>query len=251
MNRRLLVTIAVMVLAALCCSCGKGELDITLRTPEGPDEPTQPQWVSVANGGSDITYTVRPTFTWSASQDRSGTGIKGYWVSIDSTEDWMWAEGGTRQHGPQYVVDWTCTIDLSDGSHIIRVKAEDHAGHVGGYASLSFEVELGRPDLVITDLSYTPPNPEVGDEVTVSVSIKNQGDAPGGVRVKIYWDDTHHMSLHGENIDMAAGSEAVVSTVLLVREHHVGQHEIIATASIHEIHISQSLEKSVPVVVTE
>ncbi len=36
----------------------------------------------------------------------------------------------------------------------------------------------GKPDLVVTDISWKPPNPEIGSAVTLKATIKNQGDAP-------------------------------------------------------------------------
>ncbi|ABN56606.1 APHP domain protein [Methanoculleus marisnigri JR1] len=36
----------------------------------------------------------------------------------------------------------------------------------------------GKPDLVVTDISWTPANPVAGDAVTMKATIKNQGDAP-------------------------------------------------------------------------
>jgi len=36
----------------------------------------------------------------------------------------------------------------------------------------------GKPDLVVTDISWTPANPASGDAVTMKATIKNQGDAP-------------------------------------------------------------------------
>jgi len=36
----------------------------------------------------------------------------------------------------------------------------------------------GKPDLVVTDISWTPANPATGDAVTLKATIKNQGDAP-------------------------------------------------------------------------
>ncbi len=63
-----------------------------------------------------------------------------------------------------------------------------------------------RPDLVITDVSTNPSNPAVGQPVTFSATVKNQGDAatpagtvlgvrfdaPGG---SMTWSDTHTASL--------------------------------------------------------
>ena len=36
------------------------------------------------------------------------------------------------------------------------------------------------PDLVIDDLSWSPDNPEPGEQVTITATVKNQGDATSG-----------------------------------------------------------------------
>ena len=42
----------------------------------------------------------------------------------------------------------------------------------------------GKPDLVVTDISWTPANPATGNAVTLKATIKNQGDAPTPAGVK-------------------------------------------------------------------
>jgi Alpha-1,3-glucanase catalytic domain D1/Carbohydrate family 9 binding domain-like/Alpha-1,3-glucanase catalytic domain D2/CARDB/Carbohydrate binding module (family 6) len=73
----------------------------------------------------------------------------------------------------------------------------------------------GLPDLIVTDISWTPANPSVGDAVTFSVVIKNQGTeaTPDGVIhgvgfqvdsiPKWYWTDNHTSSLApGESVTL-------------------------------------------------
>ncbi|MFA7562527.1 MAG: CARDB domain-containing protein, partial [Methanoculleus sp.] len=45
-------------------------------------------------------------------------------------------------------------------------------------------VSSGKPDLVVTDISWTPVNPAPGSAVTMKATIKNQGDAPTPAGVK-------------------------------------------------------------------
>jgi hypothetical protein len=67
----------------------------------------------------------------------------------------------------------------------------------------------GKPDLVVTDISWTPANPAAGDAVTMKATIKNQGDAPTPAGTKHgvlftfddgaagpgVWSDTHTASI--------------------------------------------------------
>jgi len=70
-------------------------------------------------------------------------------------------------------------------------------------------VPSGKPDLVVTDISWEPANPVTGSAVTFSATVKNQGDAatPAGVKHGVLftfddgaagsgvWSDTHTASL--------------------------------------------------------
>ena len=70
-------------------------------------------------------------------------------------------------------------------------------------------VSTGKPDLVVTDISWTPANPAPGSAVTMKATIKNQGDAPTPAGVKHgvlftfddgaagsgIWSDTHTTSI--------------------------------------------------------
>ncbi len=67
----------------------------------------------------------------------------------------------------------------------------------------------GKPDLVVTDISWTPANPAAGDAATLKAMIKNQGDAPTPAGTKHgvlftfddgaagpgVWSDTHTASI--------------------------------------------------------
>ena len=67
----------------------------------------------------------------------------------------------------------------------------------------------GKPDLVVTDISWTPANPAAGDAATLKATIKNQGDAPTPAGTKHgvlftfddgaagpgVWSDTHTASI--------------------------------------------------------
>ncbi len=67
----------------------------------------------------------------------------------------------------------------------------------------------GKPDLVVTDISWTPANPASGDAVTLKATVKNQGDAatPAGAKHGVLftfddgaagsgvWSDTYTRSI--------------------------------------------------------
>jgi len=70
----------------------------------------------------------------------------------------------------------------------------------------SVEQSSGLPDLVVTDISWSPANPVAGNEVIFSATIKNQGTGatPSGVKhglgffvddVQVSWNDQHYSSI--------------------------------------------------------
>lgn len=73
---------------------------------------------------------------------------------------------------------------------------------------------LVGPDLIIESMTFTPENPDVGDEVTIRVTVRNVGDASsGGVRVHLYVDpaeqppttETQYTSTTFFGLGLAAG----------------------------------------------
>ena len=74
----------------------------------------------------------------------------------------------------------------------------------------------GQPDLIVTDIQWTPSNPSPGNEVTFKAVVKNQGtgvSAPGvvtGVQFQINgqtvsWSDTHTTPIQpGESVTLTA-----------------------------------------------
>ena len=88
-------------------------------------------------------------------------------------------------------------------------------------------VPSGKPDLVVTDISWTPANPAPGSPVTLSATIKNQGTAPTpagtkhGVIVTFddgaagpgVWSDTHTTAIApGASVTLTANGGSAGAT---------------------------------------
>ena len=98
----------------------------------------------------------------------------------------------------------------------------------------------GKPDLVVTDISWTPANPAAGSPVTFKATIKNQGDAPTpagtkhGVIVTFddgaagpgVWSDTHTKSIApGQWVTLTAtGGSAGAAWKAIEGTHTVKAH---------------------------
>ncbi len=74
----------------------------------------------------------------------------------------------------------TVTITFPEtNARYVRLNFTANSGAAGGQAA-EFEVygtmsSTGTPDLIVTDISWEPANPQTGDPVTFSAIIKNQG----------------------------------------------------------------------------
>ncbi|WP_292366817.1 MULTISPECIES: CARDB domain-containing protein [unclassified Methanoculleus] len=93
----------------------------------------------------------------------------------------------------------------------------------------------GKPDLVVTDISWTPANPGSGDAVTMKATIKNQGDAPtpagakhgvlftfdDGAAGSGVWSDTHTAPIApGEWVTLTANGGSAGATWKAVEGTH-------------------------------
>ncbi len=90
------------------------------------------------------------------------------------------------------------------------------AGQVAEIEAYGTAVTTGTPDLVVTDISWSPSNPAVGNAVTFSATVKNQGNdaTPAGTVIgvsfivdgtQVSWSDTTTSSL-------AAGASLTVTS---------------------------------------
>lgn len=64
---------------------------------------------------------------------------------------------------------------LANTTYYVMVRHYDEAE--SGPYSLKVSTPTGKPDLEVTDISWSPANPVEGDEVTFSATIKNNGNA--------------------------------------------------------------------------
>ncbi len=96
-------------------------------------------------------------------------------------------------------------------------------------------VPSGKPDLVVTDIAWTPANPAPGSAVTVKATIKNQGDAPtpagtkhgvlftfdDGAAGSGIWADAHTASIApGEWVTLTANGGSAGATWKAVEGTH-------------------------------
>lgn len=73
-----------------------------------------------------------------------------------------------------YSYSWNTTA-VADGSYTLQVKATDSAGNPTTETLRTVNVLNAKPDLAVTSVTLTPAAPKVGDVVTLSAVVKNQG----------------------------------------------------------------------------
>jgi len=111
---------------------------------------------------------------------------------------------------------------------------------VSGVAPTPTPTPSGKPDLVVTDISWEPANPATGSAVTLKATIKNQGDAPTPAGVKHgvlftfddgaagpgVWSDVHTTSLApGASVSVTAnGGSAGATWKAVAGTHTVKAH---------------------------
>lgn len=109
----------------------------------------------------------------------------------------------------------TETISLTQGSHSIQVYfGSSDSGNVNlDYCTL--DLKAGTPDLIVTDITWSPASPLTGNEVTFQAVIKNQGTgaSPAGIihgvvfsvdGTSVAWSDNYTSSI-------AAGASVTVT----------------------------------------
>ncbi|MFD0672365.1 CARDB domain-containing protein [Cohnella sp. GCM10027633] len=86
----------------------------------------------------------------------------------------------TATGGPSGKATWTAT----SGAHTVRAFVDDvnrigeaNEGNNTFDKSLTVPSSTGTPDLVVTDITWSPASPQTGNEVTFSAVVQNQGTA--------------------------------------------------------------------------
>lgn len=144
--------------------------------------------------------------TFSAVIKNQGTGatsagtINGVSFFVDGTQV-AWSDnntssipaGGTvtvtANGGPSGSAAWSATA----GSHTIMAWvddvnriAESNENNNQFTKNLTTGQTTNQPDLVITDISYSPASPAAGNNVTFSAVVKNQGNSAGAAGITVF-----------------------------------------------------------------
>lgn len=119
-----------------------------------------------------------------------------------------------------------------EGNHTIRATADVleavEEGDEGNNArEEAFDVAAREPDLVVVELAPSPPDPEIGNEVTFQARVRNNGTGDAGrfaVSFRVGNESLGRATIHR----LAAGEEASVTSEVWIAE--AGRHLAAALA---------------------
>jgi len=185
---------------------------------------------------TDISWTpTSPTagnaVTFSATIKNQGTGataagtINGVAFQIDGAGTTLWSDNNTSSipAGSSITVTvnggtagsiWTAT----SGLHSILAWVDDVNRITESNENnnqLTETLAIGttnQPDLIVTDITYSPASPAVGDVVTFSAAVKNQGTAAGIAGIIAYQVDGTQVATSANNTaSIAAGTTVTIA----------------------------------------
>jgi len=126
-----------------------GSYHVEVTDNDVPPDTTPPSIPTVTGMEADtgesntdwLTNDATPTFSWTASSD-DGSGVRGYWWSVDNTP-------------PQTVGTFTTSLSaptsVSPGIHTFYVRAEDNAGNFSNVSAQAFQVDTESPTVDYTN----------------------------------------------------------------------------------------------------
>jgi subtilase family serine protease len=169
--------------------------------------------------------------TFSATIKNQGTGsaaagvIKGVSFSVDGTQV-SWSDNNTSSipaggsitvtaNGGPSSSAWTAT----SGSHTIMAWVDDvnrisesNESNNQYSETLTTGGTTSQPDMIITDITYSPASPAVGNAVTFSAVVKNQGTAAGTAGIVAFQvDGTQITTSANSTASIAAGATLIVT----------------------------------------
>jgi len=148
-----------------------GASDTTTRQVAVTTQPNQAPNASFTYSPVSLMVGTSVAFNGSTSTDADGT------INVYS---WSFGDGSS---GFGVTVRHTYA---TSGTYLVRLTVTDNQGATDTTTQQVTVADAAKPDLVVRDLSYSPLHPNIGQSVTFTVSITNQGSAAATLfRVKL------------------------------------------------------------------
>jgi len=177
--------------------------------------------------GSPAGPSIGDTITFSVTIKNQGS------ASADFSRVYFYIDGSSRGYQEVQEIDADATVTKTftwtaqAGSHAIKAVADPNDTVTESDEDNNEKtVTFPAPDLIIEAISWSPENPQKGDNVTFSVTLKNQGsDRADSSRVYFYTDGSSRGYQDVQGIDVDA---TVTKTFTWTAQ--VGSHAIKAVA---------------------
>ncbi|MCA9329596.1 hypothetical protein KDA11_03040 [Candidatus Saccharibacteria bacterium] len=109
-----------------------------------------------------------------------------------------------------FVFDWD-TTKVADGAYNINAKAYDSSGNIGISANRTVNVLNGKPDFIVSGITWSPAAVKAGDKVTFTATVKNQGSASGSPADIKFEIGSSTVSLVNSSSALAVGSTRAIT----------------------------------------
>jgi hypothetical protein len=208
---------------------------------------SNPPALAVAGTKIAVTDTVR-----NGSGFGAGTSRTQYYLSVDASKssgDKLLTGGrAVPALGPNAVSSGTATVTIpantADGTYFLLACADDkqdvlESNEANNCLTAPSTIQVGKPDLLQTDVSNPPTSAPRGSRFTVTDTVQNQGGFPSGVSTTRYYLSLDSRRATGDkllngtrqvsSLDPGADSTNVV-TVTIPKTTAVGSYFLIACA---------------------
>ena len=181
--------------------------------------------------GNVVTFsaTVKNQGTAAGSAGVVAFKVDGTQVAVSNNSTTSLAPGATT------TITANGTWSATGGSHKIVAYADSNnttveADNYNNSYNESTTIDIGpAPDLIITDISWSPEAPVAGNTVTFSATVKNQGTVAGAAGIVAFKIDGAQVAVSNNSTTSIAAGATVTITANSTWSATTGNHGITAT----------------------
>ncbi|MDF2538794.1 MAG: Xylosidase/arabinosidase [Herbinix sp.] len=220
------------------------EIDGSMQTMQGLNDYHEGTWVYKRNGIYYLLYADNHSDSTGDNRMLYATGNNplGPWtyrgVVLDPTDSYCSHGSIVEYKGQWYLFYFNSSISNNDWLRSTCVdrlyfNADGTIQKVIQTTTSVPAVTGNYPDFVITDISWTPANPSLGDAVTLQATVKNQGQAAGVPGVVSFKADQNQVAVSNNNTSLLAPGQSITINANTTWQASGGTHKIVALADVN------------------
>jgi len=162
---------------------------------------------------SPLNPSVGDTVTLAVTVKNQGSGLADLSHVAYYVDDTFQTSTSVCQIGAGATATKTFTWTALPGPHTFRAVADSNSGVSESNESnneKTLAISVSAPDLIIQDITWSPASPSVGNSVTFTFTIKNQGSMKAGYSYVAYYVDGSSRGYH-DVPDIEAGANVTMS----------------------------------------